>query len=463
MTMKKISTVVISLLSGMIFAAGEYSADLQLNHSDGFYRSGEEVCCRILVLKNNQPLHGEKFRVITKFDGHQIARHDFEANGEPVIVTARPPRPGWLYFGVQMLDQNGKTRKGPEISRRTGKPSIVGEIGAVSDPERITPAGERPADFDDFWAACRDRLNTVPVKAKLSPVPPPAAFSGKVECFAAEIDCLGARPATGYLVLPVGAKPNSLPIHVDFQSGTWRDANLTAACRAAGKGMLAFYNNWRGLPCGYPQKYYRDNDRSYILSTDPGCAWAGDTDRETWIHHDVFYRALRILDYMKTRPEWNGQDLIVQGGSGGGIQAIVAAALDPDVSLAVISVPSFCDFDGFKAGRLSSTYCYRSGKRLARLMGDPRIQRTVSYHDGVHFAPRIKCETYVCTGFTDELCFPSSVYAFYNTIPAETKKFMTTNPRTGHYGETRNTGAEKRLAKFATKITVYETGLINRQ
>ena len=57
----------------------------------------------------------------------------------------------------------------------------------------------------------------------------------------------------------------------------------------------------------------------------------------------------------------------------------------------------------------------------------------------------IHCPTFVCTGFVDEVCFPSSVYAFYNALPANIKKVMTTNPSTGHYGTTANTAGNAYL------------------
>ena len=80
----------------------------------------------------------------------------------------------------------------------------------------------------------------------------------------------------------------------------------------------------------------------------------------------------------------------------------------------------------------------------------PEWLTTGFYFDAVNFAKRIKCETFVCTGFTDEACCPSNVFAFYNAIPATTKKTMTTNPRTGHYGTTVDPRANARFAAFVT-------------
>lgn len=162
---------------------------------------------------------------------------------------------------------------------------------------------------------------------------------------------------------------------------------------------------------------------------------------------------MRALDFVKCRPEWDGQRLVVRGGSLGGIQAIAAAALDRDVTVAVVSVPAACEYNGYKQGR-SASFLYRGKELIARIEADPRRAATLAYHDAVNFAPRITCDIYVCTGFADELCTPSCVFAFFNALPATTRKYMSSNPRTGHYGTTRNRAGDERLSDVFRSVTV---------
>ena len=56
---------------------------------------------------------------------------------------------------------------------------------------------------------------------------------------------------------------------------------------------------------------------------------------------------MRSLDYVKSLPEWNGKVLIVKGGSQGGAQSIVAAALDNNVTMMIAEVPAMCDHSAF--------------------------------------------------------------------------------------------------------------------
>lgn len=437
-------------------AAPQYSTRIELDKPDGFYKVGEEAVCTAVLLKDGKAVTGETGRFTVKFDGQVVKTQDFNCNGAPVTIKAAGERPGWLYFGVEALDENGCPRKGEGVYRHHMKPSIVGEIGAVFDADKIRPAEPRPADFDAYWDGCRAKLDTVPVEAVLTAVEAPEPHRGRIECFAIEVKCYGARPVTGYLAYPRGARAKSLPACVDFLSAVWQDQRVEAACSMASGGALALFSNWHGLPCGRDAAFYRATDKTWIAQEADGGGWSGDTDRDTWILHDMFYRVMRALDFIKSRPEWDGKNLIVRGGSGGGAQAIAAAALDKDVTMALVSVPGLCDFNGFKVGRGSSVWSYRGPEGLARIKADPRIQRATAYHDGVHFAPRITCDIFVCTGFTDELCTPASVYAFYNALPETTKKHMTTHPLTGHYGTTKNVAGDRHLAEFLKNVTVYE-------
>ena len=99
--------------------------------------------------------------------------------------------------------------------------------------------------------------------------------------------------------------------------------------------------------------------------------------------------------YVKTRPEWNGKDLVTRGGSLGGIENLCAAALDKDITIAIISVPSACDYNAQASGRKPQGV-YRRPEYSKLLLENPALAKSMSYHDGVNFAKRVTCETYVC-------------------------------------------------------------------
>ena len=115
---------------------------------------------------------------------------------------------------------------------------------------------------------------------------------------------------------------------------------------------------------------------------------------------------MRALEYMKTRPEWNGKDLIAEGGSQGGLQTSWAAGLDPDVTLARPSIVWCCDLGATEPG--------------GRLHGPWYIQHTagIDYFDAVNHIKRAKCPVEIPrAGLGDYTCPPSGLAVYFNAIP----------------------------------------------
>ncbi len=447
----KLAMLVYGFLVTMSAAAfAGYSLDVALDKSDGYYKIGQTTLCTATLMKDGKPAVGEKLRCTVKRERDIFRRDEFVCDGKAVSIKASMDRPGWLFFGFEVLGEDGNPLKGKGVFKHPRKPTIVGEIGAMYDAEKIKAIDSRPADFDAYWNSCRVKLSQVPLEPRLTAVDVPKPFQGKVKCYSVQVKCLGRTPVTGYLAVPVAAKPKSLPACVDYLSMVWKDASQRVALETASKGVLALYVSWHGLPTGKTDEEYQRIARTWYEEG----GRARDTDRDAWFGHDMFLRVMRALDFIKSRPEWDGKQLVVRGGSLGGIETIAAAALDPDVTVAVVSVPSGCEYNGYKQGR-DSAGNYRGQEWITRIEADPRRATTLAYHDGLNFAPRIKCDIYVCTGFADELCTPSSVFAFYNALPATTKKFMSSNPRTGHYGTTRNTAGDKRLLDVFRSVTVF--------
>jgi cephalosporin-C deacetylase-like acetyl esterase len=144
----------------------------------------------------------------------------------------------------------------------------------------------------------------------------------------------------------------------------------------------------------------------------------------------MYQRVLRSLEYVKSLPEWDGKRLIVMGASQGGAQSIVAAALDPDVTLCVANVPALCDHPGDLLSRKAGWpqfYKCKNGK-----LSNPETAHELEYYDTIHFASRINCETYFATGLIDFICPPCSVISAFNKMPSKTKKDIEVQPSAGH-------------------------------
>ena len=437
----------VALVSPRSAYARRYGGSVELDHPDGFYKSGDTVHCKVLLTKDGHALKGVRARLVLKWELERVRAEEFETTGEPVEFTYVSDKPGWVYFGFEVLGKDGEALSGPDVQKLSRKPTIVTEIGALFDADKIATVVRDPADFDEFWAKRMDEVHAAPLKPELT------ELDSKVEgvkLFAVSIPVVRGITASGYLAYPADARPKSLPAQISFQSMTHGDVPVKEAVNPAKSGALAFAVTWHGLPVGLDDKFYKTEI--------PKCFKGGARnigDRDNWEYADVFLRVIRELEFLKGRPEWDGRTLITYGGSLGGILSAFAAAMDKDVSLAVISVPSFCECNAYEAGR-SPHGVYRRNVPVEKLKRDPGIAEGGFYYDAVNFGRRLTCETYVCTGFTDESCCPSNVFAFFNAIPATTEKTMTTNPRTGHFGTTKEIKGDSRIAEIFRGTTIGE-------
>ncbi len=429
-----------------------FSMDVKLFPEDAILKRGETFKASVLLKRDGRPVVGQRMAVTTKWESVTVKEETVVTDGAPLELSYKSDKAGWCYFCIVLLDENGSVIQDPGTgNKQLRKKHLATEFGAIFSPDEIIAADYMPADFDDFWAAERKRLDQCKMEATLVPQKVDARYEGKVELYAVSIACLGRAPVTGYLTVPVGAKAKSLTAIIDYESHVLQDPPRHIACEASmNANALAFSVSWHGMETGHPDEWYVKHINEIFLENGRHNA----QDPIKWFFHDMYYRVMRALDYVKSRPEWNGKDLIVRGGSLGGIQTLAAAALDKDVTLAIISVPSACDYNAQAVGRVPQG-AFRAPEARHLLIDNPEILKSVSYHDGVNFARRINCETYVCTGFADETCYPSNVFSMYNALAAK-HKYMSTNPFTGHFGTTRNTEGEKRLSKALNTVTVLQ-------
>ncbi len=77
----------------------------------------------------------------------------------------------------------------------------------------------------------------------------------------------------------------------------------------------------------------------------------GNTDRETSYFLTMYLRDARAIDYIRSRPDWDGKTIVIMGTSMGGQQSLVTAALRPGVTAVIVNEPSGADSNGNLHGR----------------------------------------------------------------------------------------------------------------
>ncbi len=304
---------------------------------------------------------------------------------------------------------------------RIPKTKTFSAAGVAIDKEKVTPALPCPADFNDFWNKIKSGLDARQMDAVLSvePVRDKSLKAFKV------IFPMGGDGKDGYAKLsyPAGAKAKSLPAFLLVHGAGTGFVPVKEAWTKVGGGMLLL--SLSPMPADakggvYNAKTGRMKGYRY---------WNAD-DREKIAFKDMFSRVYRALQYLKSRPEWDGKTLIVYGVSQGGGQALAAGGLDPQISMVVAHVPAICHHGGRARGSDSGWPHYY--KIPAYKKDQKAVLDATSYFDGVNFARNIKTQrVMLTTGFIDRVCPSESVFAAFNTIPSANKKLICT-PSANH-------------------------------
>jgi lysophospholipase L1-like esterase/dienelactone hydrolase len=122
----------------------------------------------------------------------------------------------------------------------------------------------------------------------------------------------------------------------------------------------------------------------------------------------MYLADIRAVDYLASRPDWDGKTLVVMGTSMGGQQSLCTAGLHPQVTHMLVNVPAGGDANGDAHGRKSGYPFWDSN--------DPKVLETAQYFDTVNCASRIKVPSLVSMGFLDVTTPPVGIWAMFNEI-----------------------------------------------
>ncbi len=325
-----------------------------------------------------------------------------------LVLTTSIDRPGFVRYYIELLDENGKPVLRDKMDDGDNY-KVRFDGGAGADIFKIRPAVKEPSDFDRFWARQKARLAAVEWRGKVKTC---EVDSGRedVRLYTVEIPCAGGRPATGFLTIPAGEKGTRYPADISFYGygGSWSNyATQKPAPKRLRTDVIQLLLSAHGFELMRESDYYKkmreslgSNGYGYCFDSEE------DADPERAYFNGMVLRVLRGIEYLKSRPEWNGRDLVAHGGSMGGLQTIWAAALDSDVTLARVEAPWCCDIGGTELGRSRGDWYVKWVPALG-------------YYDPVNFASRIPKTCFFDmprVGLGDYVCPPVGVMAFYNSL-----------------------------------------------
>ncbi len=417
------------MLCVLSVSAGTLKFDCSTNRKDAIYRAGEKIIFTVKLTEDGKTA-ADKFIQYRHNHADKIVKKDKVSAAEELKLETSSQKPGWIYIQVWAKDGKNQFIKQPvTVKGKTSNQTVTAMIGSMVEPEKLLPPMKEPEDFDAFWDKVKKELAAVPMK-ELEKVQ--LKEEKRINLYDIKIACAGDKPVSGYLGVPLNAKPKSCPAIVSFHGAGVRSSNKPTSW--AMRGLIALDINAHGIVNGKPQSFYDDLRKNYYYTThdkfrQTRYALWNRHDRELYYFKGMYMRLMRALEYVKSLPEWDGKQLIVSGGSQGGAQVIAACGLDHDITFARAGVPAMCDHSGCLGDRRSGwpgLYTREENKE------NPAYAKCASYYDGAYFARRIKCPIWINTGFIDNVCPPTSVFAAYNSIPATTEKHIETSPEGGH-------------------------------
>jgi cephalosporin-C deacetylase len=362
------------------------------DHADGVYKVGERVGWTATLPKGSRA-PGAYIYTIRRFGADSIGSGTLSfANGRARIETSLA-EPAMLV--VEVTPPNGVTDFG---NASTGGKGRI-RLGAAVEPTRLVAAEPKPSDFDAFWSEKLRQLAEVPFDPVVKPGESDRAGT---EWSTVRLDNVGGSHVYGQLARPVGDRKYPAVLVLQWASPPYplQKAWVTAL---AAQGYLAFNIEPHDVPADMPQSFY-DALPAIIKQYNT----IGTLSRDESYFLRMYLGAYRAVEYLASRPEWDGKKIVVMGTSMGGQQSFVAAGLNPRVTDLLVNVPAGADVTAALHHRWPS-YPYWN-------VSNSQVLETARYFDTANFASHITARSLVGLGFIDDVSAPAGVWAVFNQI-----------------------------------------------
>ena len=324
--------------------------------------------------------------VIRKNNLDVVRSGEIDLSAGSTTIETKCDEPAMLYLELESLGANP-----------TAMPVAV--AGAAVAPDELQPCAPRPVDFDSFWESKIKLLQSIPANPRLTP-----ADSGdpSIDYATIQMDLVNGTHVYGQLAKP--KREGKFPAIVMFQ---WASPPYPLQ-----RDWITQYakNGWLVLDIE-PHNVLPDQPKSYyeaLPETLKHYELVGNDDRDESYFLRMYLRDYRAVDYIASRPDWDGKTLVALGTSMGGQQALCVAGLHPKVTHVVVNEPGGCDTNGPLHGRKVGYPFFPAD--------NPKVMETALYFDTVNFAPRIKVPSLVAVGFVDTICPPTGVITAFNQI-----------------------------------------------
>ncbi len=286
------------------------------------------------------------------------------------------------------------------------------------EPERLKPYTQLPDDFMEFWNAAKEEASKCPMKVEKTFVP--EYSNDKIDCYLVKLQAYQENHFIyGYLTVPKGK--GKYPVVFAPPGAGIKPMNPLKHLFYAESGVIRFDIEIHGIRPDLDAADYKtissafgSDNNSYFVN--------GIDNRDNYYLKKVYLSCIRALDFLTELPEWDGKNLVAQGGSQGGALALITTALDDRITACAANHPALSDMAGYKAGRAGG---YPHLFTRFDGMDTPEKIKTIAYFDVVNFVPLIKVPVFMTWGYNDNTCPPTTSYIIYNLIKSKKEALIT--------------------------------------
>jgi len=369
------------------------------DHADWLYETGQEATVEVQLLRYGVPQDVTVEYALAKDMLQPFKTGEIKLKGGKGRITLGTlAKPGFL-----------DCRLSARVEGVTYKHHV--KVGFSAD--KIRPYTQMPADFDAFWEQTLAEARKTPVRYTMQPVE--AYSDDKIDCYLVRLETGLGHHVYAYLTRPKAA--GKYPVVLCPPGAGVKTIKEPLRHRYyAENGFIRMEMEIHGLNPEIPADDFRDISKAF-----GDYLTMGLDNRDNYYMRRVYAACVRAIDFLTGLPDWNGRDVMVQGGSQGGALSLVTAGLDKRVTACEANHPALSDMAGYKDG---GTGGYPHFCRMQGMMTDGKV-KTMAYYDVVNFARRISCPVLMTWGYNDDVCPPTTSYAVYNVISAPKEALIT--------------------------------------
>ena len=307
------------------------------NHADWVYKTGEKATVEVQFYKYGIPQDG----VTVNYElGDDMMPADTRGsvvlkNGRAVIAMGTMKQPGFRDCRMTAV-----------VGNKTYKHHV--KVGF--SPEKIRPYTQQPADFEEFWESNKMEAAKFPLEYTKKRVE--KYCTDKVDCYLVKLQLNTQGQAVhGYLFYPKNAKKGSCPVVLCPPGAGIKTIKEPLRHKYyAEQGCIRFEIEIHGLNPEMTAEEFKEISTAFN-GRENGYLNSSLDNRDNYYMKRVYLACVRCIDLLTSLPEWDGRNVIVQGGSQGGALSLITAGLDSRVTVCVANHPALSDMAGYMAGR----------------------------------------------------------------------------------------------------------------